>query len=49
MKSIANLFGLNAGGSSHMAIMSFKDKSDLSKALNLGSEIIQEKVKNHDK
>jgi len=45
LKNIANNFNLNAGGSNHMAIMSFNDKILLRQALEYGQQIIKENLK----
>ena len=49
LKKIANSFDLKAGGSNHMAIMSFKEKNILLKALDVGKEIIIESIEKYDK
>jgi len=49
LKRIANSFDLKAGGANHMAIMSFKEKNILLKALDVGKEIIIESIEKYDK
>ena len=49
LKEIASSFDLKAGGSNHMAIMSFKERNILLKALDVGKDIIKESIKKYDK
>ena len=45
LKTIAQNFKLNAGGSNHMAIMSFKDNKMLNKSIELGTKLINKDIR----
>jgi len=45
LKKIAQNFKLNAGGSNHMAIMSFKDNETLTKSIDLGNKLVEKTIK----
>ena len=49
LREIAIFFDLKAGGSNHMAIMNFKEKTILLEALSIGKKIIKESIEEYDK